>query len=989
MALVVLTALAVPAAPQYDFNDEPLLASALSDQNIEMRGRWVRQWVDDNGTLVLMYNGGFRLDMGKRRLAANNAIVWIARSTDAAGRKYFDLTVYLSENAEVLEPAGTLTTDNVLLVRGLRTAGQIIKYEDAHAPESMEQSPLYLQALRERSAMESAAASQPVVSPEVVHPGAAPEAPKPTRAVRYRAGSIEPAETPEGEKVFVAGGGVYFSQEGGSEAAMLEIRAENAVIFPAGEAASALLGAAGAPKAGTEHPVAESAPASNEEPSKPAPESQPAPEDQGLLGLSGAAAAARNIHAVYLEGDVVLSLGNRFIRANRLYYDFERGRALILDGVFRADIPQREIPLYVRADEIRQLSAREFSADHAVVTTSEFYTPSYHVGAEHIYLRDTTPRDERGRATAPTRGTYEMRNTTLNIEGVPVAWWPYSQGTLESSETTLKSFSTGYMKRRGYAVETRWQLFNLLNVATPPGFDPTLRIDYFSKRGPAVGVNLDYQRDNYYGLLRTYFVYDTGKDNLGPLRKNEEEPPSPERGRALWRHRQYLDDGWELTLQAAYVSDKHFLEEWERAEYREGQEQETLMYLKRAKDVEAITLLANWRMLDWLTQTEHLPELAYRRIGDTWLDPVILYHESRVGAVRYMPEDFTVKDLPYDLYQQKFSHAPFIGHNVKPTPTEFRGDVREEAELPLKLGAFNLVPFASVRGTYWSSQPLDDGGLWRGLGVYGVRGSTMFSRTYDDINSDLLDIHRIRHIIQPEFATWWANSDTRSELITPYDYGVETIDAVYGFTGGVRQTWQTKRGPSGQQRTVDLATLNLQLGMFGNTDGRHDTSNGFANPLRPEDSRTRNYFAGDFSYRISDSTSLLYDFNIDANDRVSDMQNISLAIERDPRVSYVIGERFSSDVNLNYFGGGWNYKLNEKHSTAARIWFDLETGRVGEMTLSYVRKLQRWYFGLNFTYDKADSDYSISVSFWPEGVPEWTVGSRRFTGLGTSTGIRP
>ena len=70
-------------------------------------------------------------------------------------------------------------------------------------------------------------------------------------------------------------------------------------------------------------------------------------------------------------------------------------------------------------------------------------------------------------------------------------------------------------------------------------------------------------------------------------------------------------------------------------------------------------------------------------------------------------------------------------------------------------------------------------------------------------------------------------------------------------------------------------------------------------------------------------------------------------------------------------------------------WFDLETGRVGEMTLSYVRKLQRWYFGLNFTYDKADSDYSISVSFWPEGVPEWTVGSRRFTGLGTSTGIRP
>ena len=88
-------------------------------------------------------------------------------------------------------------------------------------------------------------------------------------------------------------------------------------------------------------------------------------------------------------------------------------------------------------------------------------------------------------------------------------------------------------------------------------------------------------------------------------------------------------------------------------------------------------------------------------------------------------------------------------------------------------------------------------------------------------------------------------------------------------------------------------------------------------------------------------------------------------------------------------GGGWNYKLNEKHITAFRGWWDVDTGRLGEVTVSYVRKLPRWYVGLSFEYSNVDDDFTISISMWPEGIPEWTLGSKRFTGLGTSTGIRP
>ncbi len=175
LALGLAAALTAPAPAQFDFSDEPLLATTISETNLELRGRWVRQWREADGALVLMFNGGFRLDMGQRRMSANNAVVWIeAGHSPPDNRKYYTLTVYLSEDAAVREPAGTVTLDSVLLVRGLRTYGQIIKYQDAYAPESMVDSPLYQQALRDRLTLderESETARQPAVArPETLRP---------------------------------------------------------------------------------------------------------------------------------------------------------------------------------------------------------------------------------------------------------------------------------------------------------------------------------------------------------------------------------------------------------------------------------------------------------------------------------------------------------------------------------------------------------------------------------------------------------------------------------------------------------------------------------------------------------------------------------------------------------------------------------------------------------------------------------------------------
>ena len=994
--LPLLVLCLAPARPQYDFSDEPLLASAISDLDIDLRGRYVRQWRTDDGTFVLLFNGGFRLHMGQREMSATDAVVWVEpRRAEKTDRRYYTVAVYLSENARVREAGGTITEDTALLVRGLRTYGDIIKYHDAHASEDLSQSPLYQQALHDRLLIEQGGAVAPEPPPGM--PATAPEVPevdRPTtvrprsakhtpRMVSYRLPQVEPARTEAGDQVFVATGGVYFSQAGGPDAPMLEIRADSAVVFASSEGAASLF--ASGPEAEEEVPAtqpAEVAPRPDRPLPPPPPEdgaepaAAPEPAEDTSSNLLVPSQAGQQLRAVYLEGDVILSMGSRFVRASRLYYDFEYDRALILDAVFRADVPDRDIPLYVRAAEIRQLSAREFSAQKAIVTTSEFFTPHYHVGADKVVLRDLTVRDNAGRASGPLAGTYELTGTTLNVGGLPLLYWPYSEGRLETSETLLRRLRTGYSSDRGAELETSWHLFNLLGATPPEGYDASLHLDYFSKRGPALGIDVDYEREDHYGLFRSYYIHDEGEDTLGPLRRHEEEPTTTERGRVLWRHRHYLPHDWEATLEVAYISDPNFLEEYRRDEFHEGKDQETLAYLKRARGVEAITFLINWRTLDFVTQTEHLPEFTYRRSGDTFLSPLVLYHESRIGAVRRQ------RDQRYFVDHPLFS-------NQGSTDVTTRGDARQEIELPLKIGTFNLVPFASVRGTLWDGQPLDRGRLWRGLGVYGLRGGTSLSRVYDGIQSDLLDINRIRHIVQPQFAAWWAHSNARSELIYPFDYGIETIDSFYGVTGRLHQIWQTKRGLADQPRTVDLLTLNLEFGLFGNVEGRFDESNGYANPLRPENSRPRNYFAGDLIYRLSDSTSLLYDFNIDLNDWAYDRQNVALAVERSPRLAYVFGWRHAGDIDLSLIGGGWNYRLNEKHTTAARAWMDIERGDLGEVTLAYIRKLPRWHLGLTFEYDNIDDDFTISVSLWPEGIPEWTIGSGRFNQLGTTTGIRP
>ena len=169
---------------------------------------------------------------------------------------------------------------------------------------------------------------------------------------------------------------------------------------------------------------------------------------------------------------------------------------------------------------------------------------------------------------------------------------------------------------------------------------------------------------------------------------------------------------------------------------------------------------------------------------------------------------------------------------------------------------------------------------------------------------------------------------------------------------------------------------------------RRSSANGFTSLTRPENGIPRNYLNNSIIWRINDRTALVTESNYDLNDGEIDVLNVSFVVDRPPRLSYLIGYRFIEETESNLLAFGANYCLDEKHTLALRELFDLDRGTTLDFTVGLVRKLPRWYAAVAFRLDKSEDDFGVSFSLWPQGLPSAAFGSRRFTGLASSTRLK-
>ena len=697
------------------------------------------------------------------------------------------------------------------------------------------------------------------------------------------------------------------------------------------------------------------------------------------------------IVGAYLQGDVRIDfvparpgMPEQRLTGERVYYEFGTDRAILTDAIVHTIEPHRGTPLMMRAKLVRQLSQGEFATENVQLTTSSFAVPSYSIAAEKLYLRDEPTGDPR----IGDKVYFQARNTTFQAFDVPFFFLPVASGEL-SRGIALRGLGGGNSNNFGVFGQTLWGLFETLGQAPPRDLDVNYRLDYFSKRGPAFGVNASYgggfttdtakQPWDFEGQLKSYFVYDEGTDELGRLPARVNNPPTL-RGQLLWEHQHFFPDGWQAQARLGYVSDPTFLEQWFRDDFQNGPPRNFMGYLKHQVDSEALTFGATWQPNKIVTtsndvqeqfEVDRLPHIGYYREGDALLnDRLTLFSENDGEGLHFARSRDVLKDQGF-LKPTLTPGQPAEGYTGLTGDITWRGDFRQELDFPFTLGPIRVAPYVMGRYTQYSNSP-QGAERARGLVGAGTRLTTELWKVDPAAQSDLFDIHQIRHVIEPEINFFTSASNVERNQVYVYDQRVDAINDVSAAQFAIHQRWETKRGGPGQWRNVDAFTLNIEMDVFENKPPR-----AFHNPYDfrglyftsyPEESVPRDALNADASWRLSDNTVLLGDmsFNLDRGS----LQTLALGIlvRRDTRLAYFIGNRYISDLNSNITSVHVDYEITSKYTLDLDQEFDFTQGKNVYSSLALIRKFDTFLMAFRYFFDETTNENSVSFNIYPSGL---------------------
>lgn len=681
------------------------------------------------------------------------------------------------------------------------------------------------------------------------------------------------------------------------------------------------------------------------------------------------------IQSIYLQGNIEITEGDRTINADECFYDFQTRQAMAVNAVMRSYDYKRNIPIYVKAERLRQVSENQFTAENIVLTSSEFYEPQIKMTASTINVVDTAYVDEQAGKTNDSSYQAEIKDVKFYAGKVPFFYWPKLTGNTVRPDVPIKSAHISYDSDFGASLETRWYLSRLLGLREPNGVDSTLALDYYGERGTGVGVDIEYEGADNNGRILAYLINDRGEDDLGRTRENL-EPERDLRGRFTWQHRQYLPDDWQLTAEFSYLSDRNFLEGYYRNEFNTDKEQETLIHLKKTYDNRSISILNKIRINDFQTTTDELPTVEYHITGESIFDDrFTMFSDNRISRLRERYAEGSAAEVA-GLNQNFYTY----------------GESRQEIDLPLTLNRIKIVPFGAVNFGYDDLDGFDtrlggandpDGEKSAAIGELGLRASTTYWKHNPNFTSSFWDLNGIRHIIKPHF---------EAVVFEETDQNVKQRDI---FNIGLLQRWQTKR--SGSDTVIDWMRLGIDA-TFVNNDADNITGPDkyiWNRPFQPLFYRrnsdgygiTRDKINADYVWNLTDTTAFLSDINYDIEGGTVGQCDVGISHYRYPDLSYYIGSRYLRDVQVNNEKGSHSfiyaitYKLNERYAVVFGQEYNFDYGKSVESEITFIRKYHRLNYSLTFNVDSSLGRSGAMFSIWPDGVKELGLGSRKFYGL--------
>ncbi len=727
-------------------------------------------------------------------------------------------------------------------------------------------------------------------------------------------------------------------------------------------------------------------------------------------------------YEIYLEGNVVFAMGNRVIHADRMYYDatFQRGTILAADVL--TPVPSYDGLLRLKADVVQQTGEDQFQAYGAAVTSSRLGVPRYWLQSDSVTLtrQDRSLVDpatgmalvnpQTGMPGMGSNYIAESRDNTVYIGGVPVFYWPVLRTELDNPSYYIESVRVGNDSVFGTRLGVGLDMFQLLGIANAPENVKWIgQIDYLSERGLGLGSDVDYRTWSFFGIpgqvdgiLRAWFIDDSGLDNLG---RDRRMVPLEEdlRGRILARHRHIFSPGYQLRAEAGWLSDRNFLEQYYESEWDEDKDYTTGLWLQRNVANQSFNLVADVQVNDFFTQTQWLPRGDHFVMGQPlFFDRAVWHAKSTIGYGEFRTADPPVNAV--DL--AKFDPLAWEGVDRE----GLVGGTRQELDFPVQLGAVRVVPYVLGDASFWQ-EDLSGQDLFRAYGQAGIRTSLPLWAADPTIHSTLLNLNGLAHKVTWETEYLYADASQNLDELPLYHqldddaqeafrrrFAFDTFGIVPGMNvpvrfderyfahrsalqsnvtspameiaddltvirSGFRNRWQTKRGLPGEARIIDWVTFDVRGSYFPRAE-----RDNFG-----EDVGLVDY---DFRWHIGDRLSLVSDGFFDFFSQGLRTASLGAEITRPGVGNVYLGVRtIEGPVSSNILSAAAAYRMSDKWVVRGNSSIDFgSAGNIGQ-SLSFVRIGESFLVQVGFNADTSRDNVGFVLAVEPRFVPGGRLGT--------------
>ena len=962
------------------------LIESLADDPIAISADYATEGKTDDGQRVLILRGHCRLQQASTVMTARQMVIW--QSSQSGSEK---LALYLEDDVRVEQVGQSDQQPNAFVQLSTRVGGVASQFRMTSTSTKIDDEAVFQRAATRRRAVQRSALTQTqfvVPTPEPTLPSLrAPAAREGMRHIRvsprgttgYQIFSERSDTTVPPEQVSILTGGVNLVIEGDERLDVVDLSADRVVIWTEANESNQV----------------------------------------NLETLQTKDAK----YQVYLEGNIVVRQGASVMRAERAYYDARESRGLLLDAELSFKPPelggQR---IRVHAERIRQNARNEFHASNAWTSASSFGRPGYRIQSSDIFVEpyyaepldlpriggefDSSRFDPATGAPIYRETPYltALNNTFLVdtpiASDVPIGYVPFVAGTADAPNIPIRRLEFTSDRVFGAQLRTSWDLLTLLGSEEPPGTKLNLDLNYFSKRGPSVGLSGNYVANDLFGLPGRAFgegllnyIHDSGNDNLGLDRRSLNFPES-NRGRLNWRHMQDLPDGFMLRGEFGYLSDRNYLEQYYESEFDTGKDIETLFGLQQQQDNWQWNLLVRPQLFEFENNTQWLPRGDFTFLGEPLLGGWLSWSShSMAGYAQLNQAD--PPNVPGDV----FSPLPYYADRNGGLAM-----TRHELSAPLNLGPFNLVPYVWGEAAGWSNS-FTGNSIDRLVGSVGVRGSIQFAKYMPWVQSRILGLNGLAH--KMVFDLDWSLTESnrglssipqwnefddnaqerfRQRLLTntfggalplvpgfatsPFDpryYAVrsgagssvtapwhELVDDLHVIRLGWRNRWQTKVGPPERPHVKDWMTLDLEMSLFPDS-------------TRDNFGKTAGLLGARYAWHAGERTSLLANGLFDPFPGGMEMWNFGVLNQRSARGSLYAGVRQvkGSGLDSRILTLSSSYAMSDKWIGTAGTAFDLAEGRNRGQSLTLTRIGADFLFHFGANVDTSKNNFGVAISVEP------------------------